>query len=332
MKKITVLAALLLLLCQCDRDRYIAIGGYAQGGTYTVKLNMKGVREEPRRIQQHIDSLLTDIDNSLSGYNQGSLLSRFNRGENVRWNDTFRDVYALSRSLWEETGGALDVAAAPLFDAWGFGFSRDSLPDDATVRNLLTFNGMRHLPAAADSLVADGRHKLNFNAIAQGYSCDVVARYLYSLGVRDMLVDIGEIYCDGLNPSGKPWSIAVDTPIDGNQELGASTSATWHSNGGPQGVVTSGNYRKFYIRDGRKYAHTIDPRTGYPVTHSLLSATVIAPSAAIADAYATVCMVLGLQEARALLTEKADLEGLLIYEEDGQMCTWASPGFNNENR
>lgn len=332
MRKLSLALLLILCLCGCQRDRYIAIRGYAQGGTYTVKLNLSGVREKPAVIRERIDSLLQDLDQSLSGYNKGSLLSRFNRGERIVPNDYFREVYALSRAVWAESDGAFDPAAAPLYDAWGFGFSKDSLPDDATVRSLLTACGMKRLPATADSLVADGVTKLNFNAIAQGYSCDVVARYLYGIGVRDMLVDIGEIYCDGRNPSGQPWSIAVDTPVDGNDQPGRQTSGVWHSNGGPVGIVTSGNYRKFYIRDGRKFAHTIDPRSGYPVEHSLLSATVTAPDAATADAYATVCMVIGLDEARSLITKRADLEGLLIYEEDGRMQSWHSNGFPIANR
>ena len=155
----------------------------------------------------------------------------------------------------------------------------------------------------------------------------MVASYLYGIGVKDMLVDIGEIFCDGLNPSGKPWTIAVDTPIDGNQTPGESTSGLWSSDGGPHGVVTSGNYRKFYIKDGRKYSHTIDPRNGYPVSHQLLSATIIAPRGAEADAYATFCMVIGLDKAREFIDSRPDLEGMLIYEKDGEMRSWRSGGF-----
>ena len=165
---------------------------------------------------------------------------------------------------------------------------------------------------------------LNFNAIAQGYSCDKVAEYLYSIGVKDMLVDIGEIFCDGLNPSGKPWRVGVDKPKDSNNTPGAEMNGIWESNGGPQGVVTSGNYRKFYIKDGKKYSHTIDPRSGYPVQHNLLSATIIAPTAMEADAYATYCMVIGLEAAKQFIESRQDLEGYLIY---GDFESWASPGF-----
>lgn len=305
-------------------DRYIAVTGYAQGGTYTVKMNLKGVQERPEIIRNRIDSLLSLIDTTLSGYNKGSLLSRFNRGDTIVPNAMFRDIFSAAKAYRDETDGAVDVAAAPLFDAWGFGFSRDSFPSDETVRRLMETCSMDFVPQ--DLTTANGQ-KLNYNAIAQGYSCDVIAAYLYSLGIRDMLVDIGEIYCDGVNPSGRPWVLAVDKPVDGNNDPGAQIQGKWQSDGGPCGIVTSGNYRKFYIRDGKKYAHTIDPRTGRPVEHNLLSATVKAPTAMDADAYATFCMVIGLENARTFLSGRDDLEGYLIYEEDGQMKTWASEGF-----
>ena len=287
-------------------------------------MNLKGVQERPEIIRNHIDSLLSLIDTTLSGYNKGSLLSRFNRGDTIVPNTMFRDIFSAAKAYRDETDGAVDVAAAPLFDAWGFGFSRDSFPSDETVRRLMETCSMDFVPQ--DLTTANGQ-KLNYNAIAQGYSCDVIAAYLYSLGIRDMLVDIGEIYCDGVNPSGRPWVLAVDKPVDGNNDPGAQIQGKWQSDGGPCGIVTSGNYRKFYIRDGKKYAHTIDPRTGRPVEHNLLSATVKAPTAMDADAYATFCMVIGLENARTFLSGRDDLEGYLIYEEDGQMKTWASEGF-----
>ena len=167
------------------------------------------------------------------------------------------------------------------------------------------------------------REVLNFNAIAQGYSCDLVASYLHSIGVKDMLVDIGEIYCEGLNPEGKGWSIGIDTPEDGNDTPGAKLAGIWKSDGGAYGVVTSGNYRKYYIHDGKKYAHTIDPRTGRPVEHNLLSATVVAASATEADALATYFMVIGMEEARRFVEEHDGIEACLITSD----TSWRSPNF-----
>ena len=142
------------------------------------------------------------------------------------------------------------------------------------------------------------------------------------------MVDIGEIYCDGLNPSGKAWTIGIDRPIDGNNELGTDIQTIFSVPSGPHGVVTSGNYRKFYIRDGKKYAHTIDPRTGYPVSHNLLSATVIAPDALSADAYATYCMAVGFEEAVSFIQKTEELEACLIYDEDGNFRVWSSEGMH----
>ena len=291
-----------------------------------------------------IDSILVAFDNSLSGYNPSSLLTRFNAGETIRPDSTFIGIYRLSRHFYDMTDGAFDVSAAPLFDMWGFGFTSDSLPGPAEVEAVLRYIGMRRLvPDLADALspsgtldgadaVADGnpahRPHLNYNAIAQGYSCDLVAGYLESLGITSMLVDIGgEIVCSGYNPAGKPWTIGVDRPYDGNDVSGADLKGVLEA--GPErcGVVTSGNYRKFYVVDGRKYAHTIDPRTGYPVSHSLLSATIVADDAATADALATYCMVIGFEKAAEFIGSRQDLEGYLIYDDGGEMRTWKSPGF-----
>ena len=303
---VAVLSAAVLMLAGCQVNRYAQFGGYAQGGTWSVKANIKGVKARPAEIQKGIEAILEEIDTTLSGYNKRSQLSRYNAGEPVQLSPMFLEVKQAADKFKEETGGALNCAAGPLYDIWGFGFKTDSLPSDELVRQTL----------------ADCGKKLNFNAIAQGYSCDKVAAYLYSLGIKDMLVDIGEIFCDGLNPSGKPWRVGIDKPEDGNNSPGAKMEGIWESNGGPQGVVTSGNYRKFYIKDGVKYSHTIDPRTGYPVQHKLLSATVIAPTAMEADAYATYCMVIGTEKAQEFILSRPDLEACLISEE-----IWTSPGF-----
>ncbi|MBQ1718242.1 MAG: FAD:protein FMN transferase, partial [Bacteroidales bacterium] len=277
MKLKTALLAIAALVSGACTQEYVTLGGYAQGGIYSVKYNPAGVKVSRAEAQQAVDGILEQIDTTLSGYNRKSLLSRRNAGEKVELNDMFREIEEISEHYRELSGGAFDVAAGPLFDVWGFGFTADSLPSEETIS------------AAMER--CRKREVLNFNAIAQGYSCDKVAAYLHSIGVKDMLVDIGEIYCEGLNPKGQGWTIAIDTPSDGNNTPGASISGLWHSDGGAYGVVTSGNYRKFYIKDGRKYAHTIDPRTGRPVDHNLLSATVIAPTATEADALATYFMV-----------------------------------------
>lgn len=340
----------LLVLPSCSgRDEYIAITGFAQGGTYSVKLNLNGadgkVKESPQELKAGIDSILLAIDNSLSGYNKGSLLSRFNSGETIVPDGLFLEIYGKAREFYDGTGKAVDVASGPLFDIWGFGFTSDSMPTEASVAACLKSCGLDRMKpdmhsvlsgagtlAPRDMLLPDAGDaipRLNYNAIAQGYSCDAIAGYLYSLGVKDMLVDIGgEIYCDGCNPAGKSWAIGIDRPVDGSQVAGADIQAVLEVPRGPRGVVTSGNYRKFYLKDGRKYAHTIDPRTGYPVDHSLLSATIVTEGdATAADAYATYCMVIGVDEAIEFIESRTDIEGYLIYADGDSMQTWTSAGF-----
>lgn len=288
---------------------YQVFSGYAQGGTYRITADLSTSVLDRSELAAGIDSVLNRVDSCFSGYNRNSLVSRFNRGESVAPDSLFDRLLAISEHFKEVSSGAFDVAAAPLFDIWGFGFTRDSLPPAETVDRAL-------------ELCKEGK-RLNFNAIAQGFTCDLVASYLRSAGIVNMLVDIGEIYCEGVNPSGRPWSIGIDTPEDGNNIPGASLSGVWHSDGSAHGVVTSGNYRKFYIHDGRKYAHTIDPRTGYPVDHDLLSATVIASDATTADALATFFMVVGAEEAIEWVESHDGIEACLICSD----TTVVSRGF-----
>lgn len=344
-----IVVVLGVVLFKKPSSRYIALTGYAQGGTYTVKLNIMGedgrLLCEETKVKTGIDSILRMVDNSLSGYNSQSLLSRFNKGEDIIVNDCFIDIYNKSYQLYEQTGGAVDVASAPLFDIWGFGFTADSLPAPELVKSMLDICGLDRLKKDIGSQVDSAGYlkpvsllvtnneswlpRLNYNAVAQGYTCDLIADYLYSEGVKDMLVDVGgEIYCDGLNPSGRQWTIGVDRPVDGNMLTGADIQAVFKVPEGPKGIVTSGNYRKFYMKDGMKFSHTIDPRTGYPVQHSLLSATIMTEAdATAADAYATYCMVIGLDRAREFIENTDGVEGYLIYDEAGVMKSWCSKEF-----
>ena len=334
----TLLAALLFVSCGAGRGTYVQITGVAQSVQYSVKFNSSGVKVPIEEIRDSVDAILTNIDFTLSGYNKQSMLSRFNAGEAIIPNDLFVEMYGLGYSIWERSGGAVDCAAAPLYDAWGFGFKNSTFPTDDEIRDLLGRVGHgrlpKDLPIAPDGTLDPslmGFPKLNYNAMAQGYTSDVIARYLYGLGVKDMLVDIGEIWCDGHNPSGKPWSVAIDRPDPDNDE--ALMKDVWSSEGKPCGITTSGNYRKFFIRDGKKYAHTINPVTGYPVEHGLLSATVVSRvSAAESDAVATWCMVVGLEAAKKIIVDNPDLEGYLVYADDGgEMEEWSSPGFSVRN-
>jgi len=303
---------LLLLICSCtSRENFVLIRGYAQGGTYSVKCSDADIR--PEELKNGIDSILGVIDRSVSGYNPESLVSRWNKAEalspdsSAEW-EVFNKLVGFGDMIYSHTGGAVDTRAAALFDIWGFGFKEGNLPSAEQIKDAL----------------AD-RSKLNFNAIAQGFSSDEVAAYLHRHAVKNMLVDIGgEIYCCGHNPSGKGWTIAIDAPFDGNMNPGEHISGSFTIKPGREcGVVTSGNYRKYYVVDSVKYSHTIDPRCGSPVRHSLLSATIIAPNSTLADALATFCMVIGPDQARDFILSRPDLEACLICADS----LWTSPGF-----
>lgn len=331
--KIAASAVLLGALCSCEDKNYYQVSGYAQGGVYSVKYRGAGI--PPVKVKSQIDSILNVIDCTLSGYNKASELSRFNAGDSIILSPMFAQIYEQSYHLWEQTGGAFDAAGGPLFNIWGFGFTKGDMPDDALVQSTLQNCGTARLKSPeeikkltgtklcnSDFLKISGTApQLNFNAIAQGYSCDVIAAHLRSLGVTDMLVDIGEIYCCGLNPAGKGWGIGIDNPADGNDAPGQDIREKFDSQGRSLGIVTSGNYRKFYIRDGRKYSHTIDPRTGYPVNHNLLSATVLAPTASEADALATFFMVIGDTESRNYINSHPGIEACLITD-SGVWKSW----------
>ena len=353
MKKAFLL--LLSVLClSCNRPAYVDFTGYAQGGVWQAKANVRGVVSERSVLQHGLDSLLTAIDASLSGYSQGSVLSRHNRGElpavasreealAAGYDAMFLKMLELAEAAWKLTDGKVDASGAALFDAWGFGFKHDSLPSQEKTDSLKALCGSFLLRRA------DGQpQRFNFNALAQGFSSDVLAAYLHENGVKDMLVNVGgEMVCDGVNASGKPWKLGIDAPYDGNDTPGHKLSGVFSVRTVPAGVVTSGNYRKFYIKDGVKYAHTIDPATGRPVSHSLLSATIIvgpdcpllasgAPfegfPATLADALATYCMVVGSETAAAFIQGQPGIEACMISGdastgENAALQVWRSEGF-----
>lgn len=311
MKNIFAFLAILAITVSCGgNEDYYNIEGYAQGGTYriTLRSDLKKCKE----LQEGVERILADIDNSISGYNPSSALSMFNGNFNGNnegpchasdcgvagsgmsgsgmsgsevpgRNPILTDIFALSERIYRECGGYFDVSSGALFDAWGFGFKEGTFPDMADIDSIMDFTGMDKIIFRDGRLVkTDPRVTLNFNAIAQGYTCDIIAGYLAGEGITDMLVNVGgEIFCRGVNPSGKEWTIGIDAPIDGNMVAGEKLQTVIEipvsENG--TGVVTSGNYRKFYIKDGKKYSHTVNPKTGLPVEHNLLSATVISDNA-----------------------------------------------------
>ena len=331
-----VLTALLLASGCGNRQVYVKLTGFAQGGPYYVTCSI-GSTSRAEELKTAIDGTLSAIDWSVSGYNKESILTKVNNGENPPLDSIFIDLMNLSRRLNAETGGAFDVSCAPLFDIWGFGFKEGRMPSQTAIDSAMAVVGMDkyRLVQGADGktyLEMPAGGKLNFNAIAQGYSCDAVARVLDSFGCENYMVSIGgELVCKGVSARGDDWRVWIDRPEDGNMESGAKKQDVISIS--DCSLVTSGNYRKFYVVDGQKYSHTIDPATGRPVTHDLLSATVLAEDGATADALATALMVLGPEKGRKLAADwTARGRGVyLVYGSQDSMKVWHTPGLKLES-
>ncbi len=294
--------------------------------------------EADRDLQPDMVEALMRVDNSLSMFNDSSVISRINRGEDVDLSKQrmFVEVFLLAQTISKETNGAFDITVAPLVNAWGFGFKNDTKPSPAAIDSLRQFIGYQNVNIVNHQVQkTDPRTMLDCSAIAKGYGTDVVARLLRSKDVSNFMIEIGgEVVVAGKNDRGGPWRIGVTKPTEDpenqNNELQAVLSLPYHNSTSTSkhtlsALATSGNYRNFYYKDGKRYAHTIDPRTGYPVQHNILSATVIAPNCATADAYATSFMVLGLDSAKQVLAHHPELLAYLIYtDEKGQYATWQS--------
>ena len=274
-----------------------------------------------------IVSALQQVDASLSMFNPKSTLSLINRNESSDVDSLLEVVFTQAQQISQATHGAFDVTVAPLVNAWGFGFKNGTMPDSTQVDSLLQFVGWQGVQLSEGSLIkSDPRMVLDFSAIAKGFGVDQVAHLFRSRGIVNFMIEIGgEIVVSGNNPKGKNWSIGVNKPVDDslstNQEIEAVLQLT------DCAMATSGNYRNYYIsKDGRKLAHTIDPATGYPVQHSILSSTVLAPTCAMADAFATSFMVMGLDSAKSVLSSHPELNAYFIYtNREGKYATWCSP-------
>ena len=313
---LSVLLPVLAVLSCCNGTRegyYISLAGPTQGTSFHISY----LSADSIVYQEAVESLLHEFDTSLSTYLPSSLISRFNRGSGGVKPDSFLlSVYGASRDIWEETGGAFDITVAPVVNAWGFGFTDPVETDSALIDSLLRYVGMEKVRLENGRLVKDtGGVMLDVNAIAQGYAVDVVSEFLESKGIRNYLVEIGgEVRALGRNSRGEEWRVGIDKPIEGLQVPGLQMEAVVALSGAS--LATSGNYRRYYEKNGVKYAHTIDPATGYPVQHNLLSASVLAQDCMTADGYATAFMVLGFEKSRELLASHDDLEACLIYNDD----------------
>ena len=283
-------------------------------------------------LKKEIEAELKKVDQSLSPFNKTSVISKVNRNENPVIDPMFKEVFLLAENISNETHGAFDITVAPLVNEWGFGFKKGVEPTRQVIDSLRNIVGYQKVKLTPKNYVQkqDPRIMLDCSAIAKGYGCDVVARLLRKNGINDYMIEIGgEIVTRGFNQKQEPWRIGVNKPTD--DSLNTSQELQTVLNVTDIAMATSGNYRNFYYKNGKKYAHTIDPKTGYPVQHTLLSATVLAKDCATADAYATSFMVLGLEGAQKILQQHPELMAYLIYaDKDGKNQTWYSPSLKSK--
>ena len=282
-------------------------------------------------LSKSIKAELMKVDYSLSPFNEKSVITAVNNNKDVKLDEMFLEVYKKAMAISHDTDGAFDITVAPLVNAWGFGFKNGSLPDSHQVDSLRQIIGFQKLSLVDGKVVKqDPRMMLDCSAIAKGYGTDVVARFLKHRGVQNFMVEVGgEIVTSGVNAQRVPWKIGVNKPDDDslsiNQEIQAILNVT------DKAMATSGNYRRFYYKGGRKFAHTIDPKTGYPVQHNILSATVLANDCATADAYATAFMVMGMEKVQGVLARHPELMAYLIYDDgNGQNAIWYSPSLRDK--
>jgi len=283
-------------------------------------------------LGNEILAVLQQVDTTLSMFNEASIVSAVNQNKEVSVNAMFKDVFSIAQQVAKSTDGAFDPTIAPLVNAWGFGFKSGITPTPEVVDSLLKTVGFATVRITNDRVVKDNpQTMIDFSAVAKGYACDAVAKLLRQNDVQNMMVEIGgEVVTRGRNRENSPWRIGVNKPVEDSLQTNNDVQAILTLT--DAALATSGNYRNFYYSGGKRYAHTIDPHTGRPVQHSLLSATVVAPSCALADAYATAFMVVGLEKAKKLLKKHPELKAYLIYSDtDNTLKVWQSARLKTEN-
>ena len=270
-------------------------------------------------LQPQIEAELKKVNQTFSTFEANSLISQINQNKPVKVNEMFREVFTLAESISKETDGAFDITVAPMVNMWGFGFKTGQHPSKQAIDSLHQVVGYHKVKLVGNTIQkTDKRVMLDCSAIAKGYGSDIVARFLRRNGIKNFMVEIGgEIVTMVTKPT--------DDSVKVNQEIQTVLNVT------DKAMATSGNYRNFYYKGGKKYAHTIDPKTGYPVQHSLLSATVLAKNCATADAYATSFMVMGIEKARKLLERHPELMAYFIYSDaKGNLQVWYSPSMKGK--
>ena len=303
--------AILLLCLSCTQKRYFEDSGTIFNTLYSIKYESTDI------LSDKINKELQDFSLTFNPFNPNSVISKVNRNEAVELDDKFITVFNKAMEVSEKSGGAFDATASPLINLWGFGFEQNDSLSQQTIDSLKSFVGYRKVRIGHKKIIKDDpRITLNFSAIAKGYACDVIGELLEREGIKNYMVSIGgEVTSKGKNPNGLCWQIGINKPEDDVTGIINDLIDTILLCG-KRGLATSGNYRNFYVRDGKKYGHIIDPRTGYPSEQTITSATVVAPDCMTADAYATAFMVMGVEAACQLAEAIPEIEYYIVYPDD----------------
>ncbi len=316
MKRLYLLFVIAIVFASCMRQpQKINYSGITQGSYFSIIY----YDEEGRTFEAEIDSIFKEVDKSVSLWNENSIIRKVNRNEDVVVNQIFKDNFEWACKASEFSDGAFDATIGPLVSAWGFHYKKELEMTPEMVDSIRQLVGYQKIQIVDDKVVkANPNMTLDFNAVAQGYTTDIIGNFLETKGIYNYLVDVGgEIIARGNKPNGELWTIGIEKPAE-NYDSERSVQETFTLK--DKGIVTSGNYRKYIEKDGVRYSHSIDPKTGYPVEQSLLSATIIADNASWADCLATICMIVGKEKASKLL-ENQGVEAYFIYVEGGNIKT-----------
>lgn len=328
LRLITFFIMLLLGVLSCSRPvglKKFVLQGETQGTYYAITY----YDAEGRNFQKSVDSLLSVIDNSMSLWVDSSIISRINRGDtSVVPDDHFIYNFLLAKEVSAATDGYFDFTIGPLVSAWGFHRMNRIEMNNRTIDSLRSLVDYRQVKLENKRIIkVDPRISFDFNAIAQGYTVDLMAELLGGFGIEHFIVDIGgEIFARNRKPDGSSWRVGIETPAADMNDERKIEKVVFLEN---KGLSTSGSYRKYFEQDGKRFSHSIDPKTGYPVQHNLMSVSVLAGNAAIADAYSTAFMVMGIEKALEIIPYLGGIEAFFIYFEDGQYKTKATPGMES---
>ena len=321
---VLLIVGTVLIIRQQRNMPYQKCAGTIFGTTYHITY------QYDEDLQPELEARMKEVDNALSMFNKESIISKVNNNQPVELNEMFVEVFQQAQKISEDTNGAFDITVAPLVNAWGFGFKNEQMPDKHAVDSLMAIVGYQKVSYDGKHIIKrDPRITLDCSAIAKGYGVDVVAQLLEEKGIGNYMVEIGgEVVTHGISEKRVPWKIGVTKPTDDPLQEGNELQTVLNLT--DKAMATSGNYRNFYYKGKRKYAHTIDPKTGYPVQHSILSATVLTNRCMRADAYATAFMVMGFEGAKKVLERNPDLMAYLIYDDHGKMGVWYSPSLKDK--